>query len=73
MFCFNWCNFLFKFFSLSSKSVLFTKLAISFLLAKFTCANLAAKLSTVNLLNPRVVLYLSWSVIFFPISLIFVL
>ena len=32
-------TFLFKFFSLSSKSVLFTKLAISFLLAEFACPN----------------------------------
>ena len=44
-------TFLFKFVSLSSKSVFFTKLAILTLLAKFTCANLAVKLSAVNLLN----------------------
>ena len=43
--------FLFKFFSLSSKSVFFRKLAISFLLAKFGCANLEAKFSEVHLLN----------------------
>ena len=36
------------FFSLSSKSVFFTKLAISFFLAKFSCDNLAAKYSDVN-------------------------
>ena len=35
----------------SSKSVLFTKLAVSFLLAKFACANLAAKFSPINLLT----------------------
>ena len=34
-----------------SKSIFFTKLAISLLLAKFACANLAAKFSAVNLLN----------------------
>ena len=44
-------TFLFKFFSLSSKPVFFTKLAISFLLVKLAYANLAAKLSEVNLLN----------------------
>ena len=39
------------------------------MLAKFACANLAAKYSVVNLLNSEVVLYLSWSwsVIFFSI------
>ena len=48
---------------------------ISFLLAKFACFNLAAKFSDVNLLNSGIVIYLSlvWSVIFFSISLIFVL
>ena len=40
---------------------------------KFACANLAAKISAVNLLNSGVVIYLSWlwSMTFFPISLIF--
>ena len=52
-------TFLFKFFSLSPKSVFFTKLTISFLLAKFVCANLGAKCSDVNLLNSGVVIYLS--------------
>ena len=33
-------TFLFKFFSLLSNSVFFTKIAISFLLTKFACANL---------------------------------
>ena len=33
-------TFLFKFFSLLSNSVFFTKIAISCLLAKFACANL---------------------------------
>ena len=41
------------------------KLAISFLLAKFIWANLAAKVSTVNLSNSGVVIYLLWSIIFF--------
>ena len=66
---------LFKFFSLSIKSVFFSKLEISVLLAKFACANLAEKLSDVNSLNSWVVIYLSWSwsvVISFSISLIFV-
>ena len=46
-------SFLFDvtFLSLSSKSVCFAKLAISFLLAKFACFILAVKLSDVNLLN----------------------
>ena len=46
-------------FSLLLESVFFTKLAISFLLAKFTCFNLALKFSDVNLLNSGVVIYLS--------------
>ena len=33
------------------KSVFFTKLAMSLLLAKFTCANLVVTFSAVNLLN----------------------
>ena len=41
------------------------KLAISFLLAKFACANLEAKFSSVNLLNSVVVIYLLWSGILF--------
>ena len=46
-----------------------------FLLAKFAFFSLAAKFSDVNLLNSGVVIYLSWLwlVIFFSISLIFVL
>ena len=39
------------FISVSSKSVFFTKLAISFLLTKFARANLEAKFSDVNLLS----------------------
>ena len=58
-------NFLFKFFSFSSKSAYFTKLVISFLLAKFACAYLAAKFSVVNLLNSVVLIYLLWSDILF--------
>ena len=49
---------LFEFFSLSSKFVFSTKLAISFLLARFACANPVAKFSTVNLLNSGVATYL---------------
>ena len=58
---------LFKFFSLSSKSVFYMKLAILFLVAKFGCANIAAKFYDMNLLHSGVVVYLSWSwsVIFF--------
>ena len=41
------------------------KLEISFLLAKVACANLAVKLSAVNLLNSIVVIYLLWSGISF--------
>ena len=51
--------FLFNCFNLSSKSVFFTKVAISLLLAKFVCANLAIKFCDVNLLNSGVVIYLS--------------
>ena len=40
------------FFSLLSKSVFFTKLAISFLLAKFACFSLAVTWSDAKLLNP---------------------
>ena len=45
------------------------------MLAKFACASLAVKLSDVNLSNSWVVIYSSWSwsVVFFPVSLIFVL
>ena len=63
-------------FSLSSKSVFFTKLVILFLLVKFACALLAEKYSTANLLNSWVVIHLSWSwsvVIFISISVVFVL
>ena len=44
-------TFSFKFFNLSSKPVFYTILAISLLLAKFACSNLAVKLSAVNLSN----------------------
>ena len=46
-------------FSLLSKSVCLTRLAISFLLAKFVGFSLTAKFSDVNLLNSLVVIYLS--------------
>ena len=52
-------NFLFKFHNLSSKSAFFTKLTVSRLLVKLACANLAARFSTVNLINSGVVIYLS--------------
>ena len=66
---------LFTFLSFSSKSVFFTKPEISFLFAKFAWANLSVKCFAVNLLNSGVVIYLPWSlpVIFFLVSLIFVL
>ena len=63
-------------FSLWTKSVFFTKLAISLLLAKFACDNFAVIFFDVNLLNSWVVIYLSWQwsvVILFSISLNFVL
>ena len=58
--------FLLRFIGFLSKSDFVTK---------FACGNLDAKFSTVTLLNSGVVMYLSWlwSVIFFLISLIFVL
>ena len=45
--------------SLLSKTLLFAKLTILFLLAKFACVNFAAKFSGINLLNSGVVIYLS--------------
>ena len=58
-------TFLFQFFYLSSKSIFFTKLVISFLLAQLSCANLAAKPSAINLLNHVLVIYWLWSGISF--------
>ena len=46
-------------FSLLSKSVFFTKLAVSLLLAKYCGFSLAVKLSNVNLLYSWLVIYLS--------------
>ena len=46
-------------FSLLPISAFSTKLAISLLLAKFTCFSLAVTFSDVNLLNSSVVTYLS--------------
>ena len=66
-------SFLLKFFSLSSKSISFTKSATSALLAKFAWFNVAAKFYAVNLLNSVVVIYASWLGIFFSTSSIFVL
>ena len=62
------------FFTCLLKSVLFIKLA-KLLLAKFTSFNLAGKCYAVNLLYSGGVIYLSWlwSIIFFSISLVFVL
>ena len=51
-------TFLFKFFSLSSKSGLLRNLATSLLLAKFAYVNLSSKVSTVYLLNSGAVIYL---------------
>ena len=53
------------FFSLLSKFVVFTKLAIWLSLAKFAFFTLEVKVSDVNLLNSRVAIYLtrSWSVV----------
>ena len=48
-------------FILLPKPFFFTKLAISFLLAKFAYFNVAIKFSDVNLLNSRAAIYLSWS------------
>ena len=58
--------FLFRLYSLASKSVFVTT---------FTSANLALKASAAKALNSGVVIYLSWlwSVSFFSISVIFVL
>ena len=61
--------FLCKLFSLSSKSVFFTKAKISFLLAKFACANFTVKFSAVNLLSSRLVIYLLWSDILFSTAI----
>ena len=47
-----------KFFSLSWKSVFFTKVSMLLLLDKFGCADLAAQFSAKNLLNSGVVIYL---------------
>ena len=46
-------------FSLLSKPVFFTNIAISLSLAKFACTNPAAKFSAANLLNHGVEVYLS--------------
>ena len=51
--------FLYKFFSFSSKYVLFTKLTRSLFLTKFAHFNLKAKMSAINLLNSGVIIYLS--------------
>ena len=70
---FNWFLFDVASFSLLSKSVLFTKLALPLLLAKFARFNLKAKSSPLRLLNSGVVIYLSWLWSVISISAIFVL
>ena len=65
MFWFVRLNFLFKFFSLSSKSGFFMKSAILALVAESDCFNLTVNFSAVNLLNSGVVIYLLWSGILF--------
>ena len=55
---------LFKSFSLLSKSVFFTKPAISPLVVKLACFNLAVKFSAVKLYS-GVAMYLLWSGVFF--------
>ena len=70
----TWGNSFFKCLVYQQNLSFFTKLPISLLLAKFACANLAAKYFNVKLLNSAVVLYLSWwPVIFFSILLSFLL
>ena len=49
---------LFRCFEVSSKSVFFTKLSVSFMLAKFICANSEAKFSGDDLLKSCIVIYL---------------
>ena len=65
MFWFICGNFFIYVFSLSSKSVFFTKSAILSLVVKFACFNLAIKFSAINLLNSRAAIYLLWSDILF--------
>ena len=60
---FNSFSFDVKLFTLLTKSVLFMKLAISPLLDKFACFNLAAKYSDDHWLN----LSWLWSVVFFSV------
>ena len=66
-------TFLLIFINFSWKSVVFTRSAISPLVANLACFNLAVKLTAVNLWNSWVVIYLSQSGICFSISSIFVL
>ena len=46
----------------------FTKLVISFLLAKYACANLAGNFSAADLLNSGLVIHIVWSDILFSIA-----
>ena len=48
--------FLFKFLSLSSKSIFFMKEVVSYLLAKFACANVAGNSCAVKFINSCVVI-----------------
>ena len=66
MFCQLFVDFALNFFDCSFnsflfKSIFFTKLAKSLLLAKSAYDNFAVKLSDVIFLNSWVVIYLSWS------------
>ena len=54
-------TFLFKVFNFSSKTAIFPKARISFLLSKFLCANLKVTFSDVNLLKSCAVIYILWS------------
>ena len=58
-------TFLFNGFSLSSKSIFFTKVAASVLPARFACDNLAAKFTAVNLWNSGVVIYVFFFTFYF--------
>ena len=65
-----------KSFSSLSKSVFFTKLAISFSLAKLACLSLAVKKFDINWSHSWVVMCLSWSwsvLILFSVWLVFAL
>ena len=65
-FCFIWSNCFYSECLVYHENLLFfTKLSILFLIAQFACANIAAKDSSVNLLNSGVEIYLPLSGISF--------